>query len=42
MQSEKGNIFGSMCIAFAVVAEAVKNDHGGDEECPWSTAQLRG
>ena len=28
--------------AFAVVAEAVYNDFGGEEQCPWSPAQLRG
>ncbi|XP_044168064.1 uncharacterized protein LOC122952075 isoform X1 [Acropora millepora] len=27
--------------AFDLVVEAIKNDHGGNE-CPWSTAQLRG
>ena len=28
--------------AFAVVAEAVIDDHGGQDQCPWSPAQLRG
>ena len=27
--------------AFDLVVEAINNDHGGNE-CPWSTAQLRG
>jgi len=28
--------------AFGIVAEAVNNDYGGVERCPWSPAQLRG
>lgn len=28
--------------AFAVIVDAVNNDHGGEEQCPWSPAQLRG
>ena len=28
--------------AFAVVAEAVIDDFGGQDQCPWSPAQLRG
>ncbi|KAJ7383101.1 hypothetical protein OS493_030631 [Desmophyllum pertusum] len=27
--------------AFAVIVDAVNNDHGGEEQCPWSPAQLR-
>ena len=27
--------------AFDLVVQAINNDHGGNE-CPWSTAQLRG
>ncbi|CAH3039868.1 unnamed protein product, partial [Pocillopora meandrina] len=28
--------------AFASVAEAINNDYGGAEQCPWSPAQLKG
>ena len=28
--------------AFGIVAEAINNDYGGVERCPWSPAQLRG
>lgn len=28
--------------AFGIVAEAINNDYGGAERCPWSPAQLRG
>lgn len=27
---------------FSVVVDAISNDHGGSEQCPWSPAQLRG
>ena len=27
---------------FSVIADAVSNDYGGSEQCPWSPAQLRG
>ncbi|CAH3020302.1 unnamed protein product, partial [Porites evermanni] len=26
---------------FSVIADAVSNDYGGSEQCPWSPAQLR-
>ena len=28
--------------AFSVVADAINSDYGGQEQCPWSHAQLRG
>lgn len=28
--------------AFSVVADAINSDYGGQEQCPWSPAQLRG
>ncbi|XP_078378783.1 uncharacterized protein LOC144661938 [Oculina patagonica] len=28
--------------AFAIVSDAIKNDYGGVDNCPWSPAQLRG
>ena len=28
--------------AFAIVSDAISNDYGGVERCPWSPAQLRG